>query len=425
MRILLVNKYHYYRAGPEAVYLKTAELLKSHGHRVVFFSMHHPENLPSETDEFFVPYLELTAQHSILNQVKIAGRILYSFNARRNLSNLLDKYPIDIAHLHDICYHISPSIIYEFKKRNIPVVMTLHDLKMICAAYYMFADGKICEACQGGKYYMAIRNRCVKESLAKSILAASEMFLHHKILDVYNNVDIFIAPSIFLKKELGKMGFKKKVIHLSNFIDLNEDEELNQEEDIHGVPAKSVVYIGRLSYEKGLITLLEAAKLLLDRGEQVQINIIGDGPLKDELQEKVRLERISNVRFFGHMKHEDLYNEIRKSLAVVLPSECYENNPMSVMEAFALRKPVIGSRRGGIPELVKDFERGMTFEPGDPEDLVSKIEYILNNRDKLKMMGEKARMFAEYELSPGKHYQSLMEIYKQASENLQIGGKYQ
>jgi len=425
MKILLINKYHYYRAGPETVYLKTAELLEAHGHKVFFFSMHHPENLPCETDEFFVPYVELTTQHSILNQIKIAGRIFYSFKARRNLSNLLNRYPIDMAHLHDICYHISPSILHELKKRNIPVVMTLHDLKMVCASYYMFAAGKICEACRNGRYYMAIRNRCVKDSLAKSILAALEMYLHHKILDIYNNVDIFISPSLFLKKKLEETGFKKKIIHLPNFFDLHENESLNKEENVNSGKKNSITYIGRLSYEKGLITLLDAAKLLLAKGEKIQINIIGDGPLMNELQERVKMEQINNVRFLGYVKHEDLYKEIKKSLAVVLPSECYENNPLSVIEAFALRKPVIGSRRGGIPELVKDYERGLTFEPGNPEDLCSKIEFFIGNPDKAEMMGEKARAFVEKELNSEKHYQGLMEIYKQALENSKSGGRKQ
>ncbi|OGH05867.1 MAG: group 1 glycosyl transferase [Candidatus Levybacteria bacterium RBG_16_35_11] len=414
MKILLVNKYHYYRAGPETVYLRTAELLKSHGHEIVFFSMHHPENLSCETDEFFVPYVELTAQHSILNQIKIAGRILYSFKAKRNLSNLLDRYPVEIAHLHDIGYHISPSILHELKKRSIPVVMTLHNLKMVCASYHMFADGKICEECRNGRYYMAIRNRCVKNSLVKSILAVSEMYLHHRMLDIYDNVDIFIAPSLFLRKKLEEKEFKKRIIHLPNFFDLHKSERIDKEERVNGGKKNTIVYIGRLSHEKGLITLLNAAKHIGNKGKKIQINIIGAGPLMNELQKKIEIEKINNVQFLGYMKHENLYKEIRKSLAVVLPSECYENNPLAVVEAFALGKPVIGSRRGGIPELVKDYERGLTFEPGNPEDLISKIEYLVDNPDKAEIMGEKARIFVEKELNSEKYYQELMIIYKQA-----------
>jgi glycosyltransferase involved in cell wall biosynthesis len=415
MNILLINKYHYYRAGPETVYLKSSELLKKHGHKVVFFSMDHPENLPCETTEYFVPYVELTVQHSILNQLRIAGRILYSFKARKNLSRLLDRYPIDIAHLHDICFHISPSILHELKQRGIPIVMTLHDLKMVCTSYYMFTDKKICEACCGEKYYVAMMKKCVKDSLAKSAIAASEMYLHHKILDIYNNVDIFISPSLFLKKKLEDSGFNKKIVHVYNFFYLHK-EEADVEKDVKDDKKNTVAYIGRLSPEKGLITLLKAAKLLMNKGKKVQFNIIGDGPLMNKLQEKVRADQINNIRFLGYMKHKELYQEVRKSIAVVIPSEWYENNPMSVIEAFALGRPVIGSRLGGIPELVKDYERGLTFEPRNPEDLYLKIKFLVDNPDKSEMMGEKAKLFVEKELSPEKHYYRLMKIYNNILE---------
>lgn len=411
MNILLINKYHYYRAGPETVYLKTAELLKTHGHKVVFFSMQHPENLPCETEGFFMPYLELTGQHSILDQLRITGRILYSFEAKGEISKLLDRYPVDVAHLHDICYHLSPSILHELKRREIPVVMTLHDFKMVCAAYYMFADGKICEACRRGRYYMPMLRGCVKNSLAKSAVASLEMYLHHTILDIYDNVDIFISPSLFLKKKLEEKGFNKEIVHLYNFYDLLKTET-NKDESISDGKKNTIAYIGRLSQEKGLITLLNAAKLLLSKEKKIQFSIIGDGPLMKELRERVSAEQINNVRFLGYMKHEALYKEIRKSLVVVLPSEWYENNPMAILEAFALGKPVIGSRLGGIPELVEDYERGLTFEAKNPEDLISKIQYLVDNPEKALEMGRKAKLFVEQELSSEKHYSRLMKIYK-------------
>ncbi|MBI4707348.1 MAG: glycosyltransferase family 4 protein [Candidatus Omnitrophica bacterium] len=403
MNVLLVNKFHHYRAGVEGVYFKTAELLKAHGHNVVFFSMQHPENLSC---------VDLNAPHNILSQIRIAGRILYYMKARNNLAELLNRYPIDIAHLHDICYHISPSILHELKKRNIPVVMTLHDFKMVCTSYYMFAGGRVCVACSDGKYYMPIKKRCVKDSLAKSAIASLEMYLHHKILDIYNNIDIFISPSLFLKKKLGEAGFRKKIVHLYNFFDIKNEKGIDAGEIAGKGGRNTIIYIGRLSYEKGLYTLLDAAKLLLNKGDKIKVNIIGDGPLMSELQIKVRAEQIDNVSFLGYMKHEDLYKEIRNCIAVILPSECYENNPLSVIEAFALNKPVIGSRIGGIPELVKDNERGLTFLPGDADDLSLKIKYMVDNPEKAVEMGRNARLFVEKELNSEKHYQGLMSIYK-------------
>lgn len=416
MKILLVNKYHYYRAGPETVYLKTAELLKNYGHDVVFFSMHHPENLPCETKEYFVPFVDLTAHHSLFDKIKIAGRILYSFKAKRNLSRLLDRYQIDVAHLHDICYHISPSILHALKKRRIPIIMTLHDLKMVCTAYYMFVDGEICEDCCAGRYYNAVIKRCVKGSLLKSAIAMSEMYLHHAILDIYNIVDIFITPSAFLKKKLSDMGFEKKVVHLPNFFDIEWVKTAYKEsKDVK--MNNSFAYVGRLSPEKGLHTILDAAKFLQLKGKDVYIKIIGEGPLREELNKRIRSEHIANVNFLGHLKHEELYCEVKRSLAVILPSECYENCPLSVIEAFAIGKPVIGSRLGGIPELVKDNERGITFEPRNPKDLCSRMEFFMNNPDMVEMMGNKAKDFVIKKLNPQEYYNGLVEIYQKAIKN--------
>jgi glycosyltransferase involved in cell wall biosynthesis len=408
MKILLINKFHYLRGGSEVVYFGTANLLEHHGHKSLFFSMNHPDNLPCETSNFFMPYVDLVTNNGLVSQFKTAGRILYSFNAKKRLSKLLDKYQVDIAHLHNIHHQISPSILHELKKRKIPVVMTLHDFKMVCASYSMLADGRPCEACSGGKYFNALKNRCVKESKSKSALATLEMFLHHNVLDIYSNVDIFISPSLFLKNKLEEMGFKKDITHLPNFIDIKKFEQIKgDKEDKHN---NSIVYFGRLSSEKGLWTLLKAAKSL----NGIEIKIIGDGPIKNTLEEKVKREGIDNINFLGYMKGEYLYKEIVKSKTVVMPSEWYENNPMSVIEAFALSKPVIGSRIGGIPELVRDNETGFTFESGNAEDLSEKIKELLGNTSLLRKMGENARRFVETELNPEKHYQRLMEIYQMA-----------
>lgn len=408
MKILLINKFHYLRGGSEVVYFGTANLLEHHGHKSLFFSMNHPDNLPCETSNFFMPYVDLVTNNGLVSQFKTAGRILYSFNAKKRLSKLLDKYQVDIAHLHNIHHQISPSILHELKKRKIPVVMTFHDFKMVCASYSMLADGRPCEACSGGKYFNALKNRCVKESKSKSALATLEMFLHHNVLDIYSNVDIFISPSLFLKNKLEEMGFKKDITHLPNFIDIKKFEQIKgDKEDKHN---NSIVYFGRLSSEKGLWTLLKAAKSL----NGIEIKIIGDGPIKNTLEEKVKREGIDNINFLGYMKGEYLYKEIVKSKTVVMPSEWYENNPMSVIEAFALSKPVIGSRIGGIPELVRDNETGFTFESGNAEDLSEKIKELLGNTSLLRKMGENARRFVETELNPEKHYQRLMEIYQMA-----------
>ena len=411
MNVLHINKFHYIRGGCESVYFETANILESHGHKSLFFSMHHPDNVSCETNDYFMPYVDLnTNGNSILSQLKNAGRILYSLDARKRLSKLLNKHHVDIAHLHNIYHQISPSILHTLAKKKIPVVMTLHDYKMACASYSMMVHGKPCEACSGGRYFEIIKNKCVKGSFVKSCLAALEMYVHHRVFEIYDNVDIFISPSLFLKHKLEDMGFKKEIVHLPNFIDTEKFKKVNSEENDR---ENAIIYFGRLSLEKGLYTLIKAAKLL-KTNRKIEIKIIGDGPIREDLEEKVKSDGINSVRFLGYLKGEALYKEVKKCLAVVLPSEWYENNPMSVLEAFALGKPVIGASIGGIPELVKDNITGLTFEPGNAEDLRNKIEYMITNKDTMVEMGKKARKMAEEEFNAEKHYQKLIEIYQSA-----------
>jgi len=169
------------------------------------------------------------------------------------------------------------------------------------------------------------------------------------------------------------MGFTKEIVHLPNFIDIGRFKQIDEGTQIFR--ENSIVYFGRLSEIKGLWTLIEAARLLGSSAD-IQINIIGEGPLKQSLEHRVRSLQLKNVSFLGYMNGESLFKEIKNSMFAILPSEWYENNPMSVLEAFALGKPVIGSRIGGIPELVKDNETGLTFDPGNVEDLYSKMEYL-------------------------------------------------
>jgi len=306
LTILHINKFHYLRGGSEVVYFETAKLLESHGHKSIFFSMRHPENVACDTSDYFISYIDFNKINSLTGHIKTAGRVIYSLEAKRCLSRLLkDKHSVDIAHLHNIHHQISPSIPHELRKRKIPIVMTLHDYKMVCASYNMLVNERPCEVCARGQYQKAIKHKCLKDSYIKSTLSALEMYLHQTVLDIYNNVDIFISPSIFLKDKLWEMGFRKEIVYLPNFIDIHKFDELKVEADKDGGGKESCfIYFGRLTHGKGLVTLLEAAKLLShrNRNNKIQIKIIGDGILREELEKKVETEGISNVRFFGYMR---------------------------------------------------------------------------------------------------------------------------
>ncbi len=413
MHILLINNFHHLRGGSEAAYFNTADILERHGNKITFFSMSHPQNQECEAKDYFVPFVDLSSNgNSLVNKVKTACRVLYSFEAKRRLLKLLDDYHVDIAHLHNIYYELSSSVIDALKERNIPTVMTLHDYKPVCASYSMLVGEKPCEACSEGRYYNAIKKKCVKDSFAKSMIATLEMYLHNKIRNVYSKIDVLISPSIFLKNKLKEMGFKKGIDYLPNFIDT---EKFNKYFEDKSIPQeKSIVYFGRLSPRKGIWSLLKATRELLSEDKDLILKIVGEGEIKKELEKKVKAEGIDNVRFLGYMKGDALFREVKKSLAVILPSEWYENNPISVLEAFALEKPVIGSRIGGIPELVIDGITGYTFEPGNAEDLKDKIELLLSDREKISVLGRNARDLVKTKYNSRVYYNGLMSIYEKA-----------
>ncbi len=417
LRILHINKIHHMLGGSEVVYFTTADVLQKHGHQSIFFSIRHPRNLPAETERYFTPFIDLDTQGGLLNYIKASLNVFYSFKTRRCLSDLLDDSRVDIAHIHNIHRQMSPSILFELKRRKIPVVMTLHEYKMVCPSFNLLFHEKPCEACAGERYFNTVRLRCIKDSLFRSALACAEMYLHHKILDIYKNVDVFISPSQFLKDKHREMGFKKEIVHLPNCIDVQKFERFRLgKKDFRNEEIVTIVYFGRLYYGKGLYTLLDAVKRLSDRykKKEIIVKIIGDGPLRKDLERRVNAEGVKNIKIYGFLRGEGLFHEIKDALTVVLPSECYENNPLQVIESFAMGIPVVGARIGGIPELIKDYETGLTHESGNPEDLCSKIEYMINNPDRAIEMGNKARIFVEIELNTEKYYEGLIKIYEKA-----------
>lgn len=418
MKILLVNNFFYRRGGAEVSLFETARLLEEKGHQVIFFSTLHPQNLNSPYNQYFVSQIDFDRKLSLFKRFKASERVLYSFEARNKIARLIKQERPDIVHLNNFAHHISPSILSVIKTRGIPMVMTLRDYMMVCPIYAMLLNGRVCEECKGGRYYRCFVNRCTKGSYLKSALNTIEMYWHHWILNIYNLIDIFIAPSRFLMDKVKEMGFTKKMAHLPNFIASDKFAFAYHGQDNSAMPAdRQVVYFGRLSKEKGLFTLLEAI-----REVDIKLKIIGDGPLRKEMEDKVKERGLSKVDFLGYKTGEDLKEEIRKSLMVLMPSKCYENNPRTIIEAFALGKPVIGARIGGIPELVKDNETGLTFQPGNANDLRQKIKTLLDNPEQVIQMGKKARAFVEKELNPDKHYHQLMEIYQDAIRKHKVPG---
>ena len=401
MKILLANKYFFPKGGSERVFFNEAALLNQAGHRVLFFSMRDERNQPCAQEAYFVDHIDYEKPMGSKEKIAQGLKILYSFEARRKIGELVDVERPDIAHLHNIHHQLSPSIIHALKNRGIPVVMTLHDYKMVCPAYLMVKDNIICEACKGGRYYRCLLGRCTKNSYVKSLVNTVEMYLHHKLLHVYDQVDIFISPSRFLKEKVMGMGFRNNIVHMP--YSFNATHYRPQ----YGSGTQTFCYFGRLAAEKGLITLIRAVK-----GSEAKLKIIGRGPLKSTLEAEIEREKATNVHLLEYITGDALRSEISNCLAVIVPSEWYENYPNAILEAFALGKPVIGSRIGGIPEMVKDYDTGFTFEPGEAKDLRAKMNLLLQDHGLAVKLGRRAREFVENNLNPEEHYRGLMKIYE-------------
>ena len=398
-RLLSINNYHYRRGGAEVVFLEQNRLLEEAGWQVVPFAMQHPLNLPSAWESYFVEEIEFGRDYTFLEKIRRGTKVVYSHEARAKLRRLLDAVQPQIAHVHNIYHHISPSILPELKRAGVPIVMTVHDLKLACPSYKMLVGDKICERCRGGRIHNVVVNRCIKGSLGLSGLVMAETLIHRS-LQLYGNVDRFITPSRFYADKLVEWGWSRDCfVHIPNFVDT---AQFRPQEQV----GKAFVYVGRLSSEKGLHTLVRAAALA-----RVPVVLVGTGPIADEL--RLLADHVeADVRFLGHLTGADLHAAISSSRAVVLPSTWYENAPISLMEAYALGRPVIGSAIGGIPELIREGETGSTVPPGEVELLASELARFAAQPDsKLRDMGLRGRAWMEADFSVEVYRDRIVDLY--------------
>jgi glycosyltransferase involved in cell wall biosynthesis len=400
MKILLVNKFHYIRGGAERAYFDTASILAERGHSVAFFAMDHPQNRSTEWSRFFVSGVEYADADglSLLVKIRIAGRIFWNREAYRNMLAIIDEFHPDVAHLHNVYHQLSPSIIWALKMRRIPIVMTLHDYKIISPNYSLFVRGKIWDHASG---WRCIMDRCAKDSLAKSLVCALEKWLHDMI-GSYQLVDIFIAPSHFLVEKFHEFGWRPEIrVVTQPVISVGKKEGIG---DI--APSGRHLFFGRLSKEKDIETILRAFALL---PAEEHIDIVGDGPDLERLENiSVELRLGDRVHFLGSKYGEDLNEMIARAKSVILSSAWYENMPYVLLESLLAGKIVIAARIGGIPERIRDGENGLLFEAGNAHALAEKIR-SLENIDIVEM-SDKARESVS-DLSPEQYAESLEALY--------------
>jgi len=400
MRILQVNKFFYVRGGSERYYFDLCDLLKARGHDVAHFSMKDDRNLPSEQAPYFVASVDLNACKGIGPRARAAARILYSGEAKRNIGRLIDTWRPDVIHFHNITRQLSPSIVDAARARRVPMVQTVHDFFLLCPAHTLFLDGTICEACKGSAFWHAVAGRCIDGYLASSAFGALEYYLHG-LLGLYKKVDRLIAPSLFLKSKISAIGWVgDKVEHLPYFVPLGPDYSDRNE--------GYALFAGRMTEEKGVETLLDAAALC----KEIEFVLAGEGPKLEAYKRYARSLGLANVRFAGYARGEALERLMAGACCVVVPSLWYENLPLTIMEAFARGKPVVAADSGGIPELVRDGKTGYLFERGVPVALAEAVGRIVSDDAQRVRMGRRAREMAGMEYSPAEHYRRLLSIYE-------------
>lgn len=395
MRILLVNKFHYLRGGSEKYYFELAQLLKSKGHTVGFFSMKHEENITTGDAEYFVEEIDLNTGSKLK-----ALDVIYSQENKRLMAKALEEFKPDIVHINNFQRQLSASIIDAIKEKNIPIVMTAHDLNPICPASIMLYNGEVCDDCITKGYAQCIKKKCVKGSTLKSTLGVMEK-KYYDIHKVFRKIDCIISPSEFIKNQLvnGKLKYNE-IVALHNFVNESERNEY--------VLGDYAFYLGRLSKEKGILNLIEAigdipnAKLL----------IAGDGPERERIEAYISEHKLDGrITLLGYQNQDSIHKYITNSRFVVIPSICNENCPYSVLEAMEIGKPIVASRIGGIPELIADGENGYLYKADDINELKEKLMLMLDNDDKVNRFAQKSRELYESYYSPDSYYIELIKIY--------------
>jgi len=406
MKILMIHKFYYIEGGAERYVFNLTHLLENKGHTVIPFAVKHPDNFETPYQEYFADYFspeQFSQTRNPLKRITTAQRVIYNRRAQQKLAQLIKDTRPDIAHVHSIYHHLSPSVLQTLKDFNLPVMMTLHDYKLVCPNY-IFLDGKrrVCEACRGKHFWQAMVRKCFRDSYAASFLTTVEAYFHYFKKSYKNNVDVLVSPSQFLAEKISQYGYAHKPVLVQPYT-LNISEYKPS-----FFPLDYFVFMGRLTHEKGVHFLLDAMNQIKD----TSLYIIGTGPIEEKLKRRIKEQGLSNVKMLGYKSGDELKRLVAGAKFTVVPSEWHDNSPLVIYESLALGKPVIGSRMGGIPELIDEDGDGFVFDRGDLSGFVNVINSLVHDQKKLSNMGKRAREKAEFIFGFDNHYHKIIELYE-------------
>jgi len=386
MKILQIHNSYQTPGGEDEVVVAEKELLETKGHRVVQYTRHNNE----------------LKKYSPLQKLKFFPNAIYSKRTIIELDRLIGESKPDVSHIHNVFPLISPSVYHCLSHHNIPIVQTLHNYRFLCPNALFYTKKTTCEKCKKGNTLNCLLNKCYKDSFILSGLYALTIRLHRKAF--MEKINKFIALTDFVKTKFVQAGFREEKIEVEgNFLVDNRYKASNDKDNY-------AVFIGRLSEEKGVETLLNA----FQKTHGLKLKVAGNGHLEEKLKHYVHQNRIPNVEFLGFVSGRQKLELLHKAKFSIFPSQWYETFGMSILESFSVGTMVVASKIGALPELVKDGKNGLLFEPGNANDLAEKVNYLYENPDRALEMGRNARKFVQENFGAEKHYQQLMEIYRRA-----------
>jgi glycosyltransferase involved in cell wall biosynthesis len=386
MKIVLVHNSYQQGGGEDVVFAQERANLERAGNKVIAYQRSNSEI------ENLAPFRRLEA----------AKNTVWSTRTRREFASLLDREAPDLVHVHNTFVMISPSIYSACRERGIPVVQTLHNFRLMCPAATFYRDGKVCEACTDDGLWSAVRHGCYRGSRSATATVAL-MLATHRLLGTWRDlIDAYIALTAFSRDKFIAAGLgANKIFVKPNFVD--------QDPGPRTAVGDYAVFTGRLSPEKGVMTLLRAWERLPVR---CPLQIVGDGPERAQLEAFVRERNIRGVTFRGRLTRRETVATVKGARFAIVPSVYYEGFPMVIAEAMACGTPILCSRLGAMEEIVADGITGLHFNAGDADDLANKAAWAWNHRSEMNNMGGAARREYETRYTADRNYSLLMKIYE-------------
>lgn len=405
MRVLHVNKFLHRRGGAEGYMFDVGSLQSSRGDVVDFWGMDHPDNQPGlALADTFAPYVELEPAPSGLAGLSAAARMVWSPRSRTGLERAMSRFEPDLVHFHNVYHQLSPSVVAAVAAADVPSVMTLHDYKLACPSYQLLANGKPCQRCVGSGTWHAVVQRCKGGSLGASAVLAAESGVHRAI-GAWDGVDLLLSPSRFLADVIRRSGVSAdRVRVLHNVVDPAGEPATG--------PGRDLVVAGRLSHEKGVDVAIRAMTSV--PGDAV-LHVAGDGPDAEALRALADRVAPGRVRFHGRLSAADLHSLVASCVATVVPSRWHENQPLSVLESFALGVPVVSSDLGGLPELVSEGVTGRLVPAEQPDALAAALTALVEDPAAAHEMGRRAMELVATSFSPTSHLAGLDAAYRAAA----------